>query len=259
MMRWLIGTLHRLIGRNAGYYRKSSPSTVELAVNAVAVGLRLHRYASKIDNRVNKSLKELGEIRRTSGDSSLVEKLVDTLFLIELGNALKKEARLLTVERGSTPYMVSSRFLHQCLACLVKDSGGNEKLHFITGSEIGPFKVLDEIIEFPMKYQTVAGACGELSSTHEKLVELDEWGHALHAIFHTHPGMGPLTTRPSHTDRSTQGRYERGGYLCIGGIFTRDGYVKFFSVKHKFRVYVHGKGVEQIDENLYRLKRPESL
>jgi hypothetical protein len=54
-----------------------------------------------------------------------------------------------------------------------------------------------------------------------------------------------------------QKRLEAGGYNAIGGIFTRDGQIRFFSHKLPFMVEVYGKGVEQIEDTLFRFTKTD--
>jgi hypothetical protein len=76
----------------------------------------------------------------------------------------------------------------------------------------------------------------------------------MHGLFHCHPGNGPAMTRPSSTDLATQERYERGGYPCIGGICSRDGWFRFFA-HHPFAITIFGKGVVQHEEHLFHIQK----
>jgi len=174
--------------------------------------------------------------------------------LVKMANALRlidEAAALLTTDSSLPAYQVSSWFLHDCNKYLMKCPV--EALHFVTGMEIDGGFTLDKMIEVAMSRQTPVSAVGDVSSTHRALLEMESYGHRLVACFHSHPGCGPGATTPSATDIDYQARQEKGGYIAIGGIFSRDGYFRAFSLDLPFRIEIYGKGVQKIDERLFRL------
>ena len=152
---------------------------------------------------------------------------------------------------GGRRFMVSSLFLDRCFRELTADE--KEQFFFITGSEVGGVSVLDQKIEFEHQRRSVVGVTGDMAATHELLIHLEQFGHRLLAHFHSHPGLGPMSTRPSGVDKKFQGRLERAGYPAVAGIFSRDGYVRFFRLDDDFELEMHGTGVEQHDHHVYRL------
>lgn len=164
--------------------------------------------------------------------------------------ATRLEAR---VARFSTApvYVVSSLFLRDCYETLMRHA--SEDMFYITGPELAHTRVLERCVMFEKSARSAAGVAGEPQATHSVLIELETQGHRLTGWFHSHPGYGPEATRPSRTDLDHQGRLERGRCPAIGAIFTRDGYVRFFSREAPFALHIYGKGVQRTDERTYRL------
>ena len=175
-------------------------------------------------------------------------------ILIKMAEAkrLVSNAAEVLVADGSVPlYLLGSMFLHDSNRYLVKHDV--EALHFVTGMQIDGGFTMDKMIEVGMSRQTPVSAVGDTESTHNALIDMESYGHKLVACFHSHPGKGVGATTPSSTDLDHQARMEQGGYVAIGGIFSRDGYFRAFSFDMTFRLEVYGKGVERIDDKLYRL------
>lgn len=167
--------------------------------------------------------------------------------LWESTHRLRDVVEKITFAENKAPlYLVNSLFLHECFQCLTK--GSDEAIHFVTGSELGRIITLDKVVNFKIEAQSSVFVKGNVQSTHKVLIDLEKYGHKLYGWFHSHPGRGPGATLPSQTDTSHQERLERGGYPAIGAIFSRDGQIRFFSLKREFRITIHGKGVECVDE-----------
>jgi hypothetical protein len=161
------------------------------------------------------------------------------------------ETELLGQRARANRFLVSSLFLWECFRELTADS--REQFFFITGSEIDGILTLDQKCGFEHVARTAVGVEGELKSTHALLCKLERFGHRLLGHFHSHPGHGIGSTVPSPTDRGFQERLERGGYPAVAAIFSRDGYIRFFRLDHNFELQIHGKGVEEIEPNVFRL------
>jgi len=183
-----------------------------------------------------------------------LELLFDHLETIDQAKQLL-ELKLPSAKEGPPipTYLVSSWFLAECCQYLTSDHKRYERLHFVTGSKIGMVRTFDRMVNVAMDKQSSIYASADLRDTQKVLFEMDTWGHAVHGLFHSHPGQGGNATGPSGTDLATHERYERGGYPLIGAIFVRDGYVRFFSKNARFTIHIHGKGVEQIDEHLFKI------
>jgi proteasome lid subunit RPN8/RPN11 len=108
------------------------------------------------------------------------------------------------------------------------------------------------MVKVALARQSAAGALADQHELQKALIHMDEWGHHLHGLFHSHPGSGAPATQPSSTDLKTHERFERGGYPLVGAIFVNDGVVRFFA-NHPFTISVYGKGVERVDEHVFTL------
>src|SRR2546429_233218 len=146
-------------------------------------------------------------------------------------------------ESNHRRYAVSSLFLHESFKKLTADQ--DEQFFFITGSEIEDVLVLDQWAEFAHQKRTIVGVTGEPRATHSLLIKLEQFGHRLLAHFHSHPGNGEDSTRPSGVDQDYQRRLERAGHVAVMAIFSRDGFVRFIRLDHNLEIEVYGNGVEK--------------
>jgi proteasome lid subunit RPN8/RPN11 len=158
---------------------------------------------------------------------------------------------------GEPLFVVNSLMLHECFKQLMRTE--EESLHAITGSVIGNIRSLERIIPLSLNRQSTAGASAENESLANEFIELYEFGLRPLAYFHSHPSCGIGATRPSSTDRQTQSTMEQSGSEIIGGIFSRDGFVRFYANKVKPNVRVLGKKVSNVEKNVYRLEIEENV
>ena len=147
-------------------------------------------------------------------------------------------------------YAITSLFLLESFKLLNRREV--ESLHFVTGPEIKGTKVLDKIVDLRLEKQSVVFAKAESGAIREALIYLTDHGFKLWGCFHIHPGCGPSSIFPSGIDKTLDRLLNKGGYNCVGAIFSRDGFVRFFSSK-KFEVKIYGNGVEKVNEKTYRL------
>lgn len=128
----------------------------------------------------------------------------------------------------------------------------DEGMHFLAGIEVDSVAVATHVLSFPYAHRSIAAAGGERQATNKICIELDEAGHLLLAIMHSHPGSGRHANHHSSVDARTQANFELTRRM-IGGIWSRDGFLRFFSVRQPFTVRVAGNYVEQINEMEFRL------
>jgi hypothetical protein len=178
----------------------------------------------------------------------LNSKLQDTNSLLSSLTTIEAE---LTAPLSYPRFVVSSIFLRECFKPLTADP--KEEFVFITGPEVDGVMVLSKLCAFEHLSRTEIGVVGDPKSTHRLLGRLDKFGHRLLAHFHSHPGHGPESVRPSGIDTQYQARLEAIGCNNIGAIFSRDGYIRFFRLQSKFDLTVYGAGVEHVSDTLYRL------
>ena len=156
-----------------------------------------------------------------------------------------------TAQTAKQVFVISSMFLKDSYNFLNIDKR-IESLHFLTGPRLGNINVLDRIVDFEKEMQSPVFAKGKSDSVSEVLIELARHEHKLHGCFHIHPGNGAAATLPSTTDLKLQQNFDRGGYKVLHAIFSRDGYIRFYS-SLDFEIQIYGKGVEvKNDGELYR-------
>ena len=226
-------------------------SMSEESINTDLIRIELEQRQASIEAEVSRHIEAIRECA-SAGDPEQARATLEILLKLTDVRRLVRDtiSSLATLE--STPvYTVGSWFLKDCFNYLVREEV--EALHYVTGIQFANTFTLDKMVTFEMNRQTVVSARGDINSTHKVLIEMEEYGHKLHACFHSHPGQGQAATFPSSVDLDYQARLEKGGYAAIGGIFSRDGYFRAFSLNNPFRISVYGKGVERIDDKLYRL------
>jgi proteasome lid subunit RPN8/RPN11 len=231
----------------------SSGSCASWAEAALLVGVRasLTKVDTLLAERLQATTEELRVSALIPSRKEAERALAHALMLAELRRdlALVRDRS----NRGQTVplYIVSSLFLAESFRYLVRDPA--EDMHFVTGCELGPVRVLERLVDFDKAERTTVRVAGKPASTHQALIGLEAKGHRLTAWMHSHPGLGAGATRPSSTDLDHQRRLEQGRYPAIGAIFSRDGWVRFFSAGTPFRVDVFGAGVRRADERVYQL------
>jgi hypothetical protein len=154
-------------------------------------------------------------------------------------------------QAGVPRFVVSSYFLHECFKRLTADI--SEQFSFITGVEVEGALVLNQLIELEHDKRTLLGVTANTGFTHRLLIRLEQFRHRLLAHFHSHPGKGPDSTRPSGTDQSFQKRLESAGHQAVAAIFSRDGFVRFFRMDSQFQIEVFGEGVEQHEAHIFKI------
>ena len=162
---------------------------------------------------------------------------------------------------SNNTYLISSRTLYDLFSCLNTDPDV-ENIVDVSGTCHGSIITMERIELIEMAQQEVAYAKSDLRSTFTALMEMDTYGSILTGVFHIHPGEGQNSAIPSKIDILDQRKREQAGYLALGGIFSRDGHILFFSDKMPFSVVVKGKGIKQIKNNLFRLeisKKPQDV
>ena len=130
---------------------------------------------------------------------------------------------------------------------------GHEESVIISGLDLGSVKVVTEMMDFN-KDKSVVSINSLPEMIRPVLQKLDKMGLPFLGVFHSHPGGG--ITGPSSTDLETQTFLEQ-NYRPLGGVFTNDGYVTFYSKAMDFRVHVIGKTAQQVKPNVWKL--PEAV
>ena len=100
--------------------------------------------------------------------------------------------------------------------------------------------------------QTPVAATGDRIATQRIALETHEFGHCLVAMLHSHPGRGRGANHASGTDLRTQKLMEFTTRV-VGGIWARDGNLRFYSDKLAFDVEIIGNHLEHQDDGTWQL------
>jgi len=144
-------------------------------------------------------------------------------------------------------FMVSTRLLGDSHRYLTSDPECRERMHIVSGV-VAPdgTRVLSSMEKLTFDEQTAAYVKASAAQTHKQLVELERDGHPLLAVWHSHIMHGADSTMPSPTDLANQERFVRIGWDALGGIFSLDGYIRFYHTAKDFELATYGNGVERI-------------
>jgi hypothetical protein len=156
-------------------------------------------------------------------------------------------------------FQVSSMFLKKCAGYLTSDPSQHERLHLVTGTVTpGGIRVLSWMEHVTFSKKSAGYVCADATDSHNKILSITEKeGHLLLAVFHSHINKGKGSTKASGIDMAHLKRQAQIGCDCLGGIFSLDGYIRFFSLK-EFDIDVYGKGVDLVEdypmEKVYKIK-----
>lgn len=182
----------------------------------------------------------------------------ETAFIVDLckgrealGAAVDtlKKASPLSSKETELRFQVSSLFLAECWQFLVSDPAMNERIHLVTGTVADDLRVLSKMEHIKVEKQSSAYVSAEDDDCHLRIVDLAEkHGHLLLAVFHSHISHGKHSTHPSQTDLANQDRLKQIGCEAIGGIFSLDGYIRFFSTFKPFSMEIYGRGTRLVED-----------
>lgn len=146
-------------------------------------------------------------------------------------------------------------FRYVCKHDRGSNGGFREVFHYATGVQVDQNTfVIGHIVPVTFSRQSAGGVRVADDSNIRALESLDRLGMPLLAHFHSHPGHGVQANHPSSVDRAFQERLERGGHIAIGGIFSRDGFVRFFAGDPaRFAVEVQGNHFRKVEDHVYQL------
>ena len=129
-----------------------------------------------------------------------------------------------------------------------------EGMHFVLGVEQRGVLIGTKLMPIRYNERSIVSASTDDVQTQRMAIKASESGHVVMGLIHSHPGDG--IQRPSGTDMRTQRNWES-GWRFVSGIWGRDGYVRFLSDRLQFSVHVLGNHVEQVSDNVFKLKLEE--
>jgi len=210
---------------------------------------RLNDYFSSVVGEHEQSL--LSACRAC--DRQRASEILPTLLAF---NGLRADARQVEESCGSAPliptYHIGSLLLEEGF----REVSGQpeEDAVFATGIKVEANRyTVEKLLRFKLARRSAAYVEADQVSMTKVLVHLDRYGHKLLLTLHIHPGAGAEATNPSAIDMDMHRRLEQGRYPAIGAVYSRDGYIRFYSYRREFRVQIYGKGVTHEHDNVYRL------
>ena len=123
-------------------------------------------------------------------------------------------------------------------------------MHFVLGVEHDGVLLGTKFVPIDYSERSIVSASTDDVKTQRMSIQASESGHVVMALIHSHPSMG--IQRPSEVDIRTQRNWET-GWRFISGIWSRDGYIRFFSQKLPFSVQILGNHVEQVNADVFKL------
>lgn len=210
----------------------------------------IYTYLAKRSNALEKQLIEAcSDINKPKAAETLDE-------LLDANHVKQVSEKLLTDYQSDTvpTYMLSSLTIQEACDSLTRTRF--EDMRFATGMAVQPLIfAITRLLQFELKRQSAVFAEGNQESVAKLLIGLHNANHKLYMTWHSHPGNSKESTDPSSTDLDFHRRLEAGDYPVIGGIVNREGYVRFFSYKRRFKISIYGNGLEVINEQskLYKL------
>jgi hypothetical protein len=197
------------------------------------------RLASNWETKILREAETIISVAR--GREALRQVILDVKKGKDRGSEARREFR----------YQISSLFLRDCWEYLKSDPGQNERLHLVTGTiTTEGTRVLSRIEKVRYEKQGSAYVSADKIDTQQRILSLaEDYGHLLLAVFHSHMTRGMLATTPSSIDQAFLERMAQIGCHCLGGIFSLDGYTRFFMREGHFEIEVYGKGIIKVEEN----------
>lgn len=150
-------------------------------------------------------------------------------------------------------FIISSQLIYEAYRQL--GTIKTESILYASGSRVGRFNTVERLIPLELDSSRYGYASANLDHSTKVLIGIDEFGSVLSAYFHMHPGNGSNANFPSDIDIANHERLERGGFITIGGIFSRDGHLRFFSDKSRFEIEIAGTEVTHVDKENFKLTK----
>lgn len=217
-----------------------SVSLEDLSQNVLARSL-LEKEIREVEGELENKVLE-GNLE---GDSSLKQ----LMRLARIWKAMK----LLTSDSRDQAlpdlFLVDALFLKECYHSLFPAKVEEEI--FLTGIKVGRLSVFTKIVEVETK-----GSATKVEdlpqSSYRELRKLDRNGMPLLGVFHSHPNVE--IPQPSKSDLTQFELYENHGLRALGAIFTKRGFLRFFTKSLEFEILITGSGVSKEKGDLYYLE-----
>jgi len=206
-----------------------------------------------LDDRSNALFQDLRKTLLEDNDFDEAKSIFDRLGdFSQMRLLLSDLSREFEAQGDGTPtFAIGSEILYTVYRQLCEIP--TESIIFAVGSRYGNAYTVERLAPLKMEKSEVGYACADLQSSTKTLIDLEPYGTLLTCYFHAHPGRGGSANNPSGIDINNHKRLEQGNYHTVGGIFSRDGYVRFFTDQMPFEIRLSGKGIDHVAKNLWKL------
>ncbi len=203
-----------------------------------------------MENVVRESTAQCTKSIREYQYDSATTALDDAIRLQRVIECLSNISASLATEASSV-HLIESKTLHDAYNYLT--SSAYESILVGAAIQLDNVTFITRIIPLDLADSSMSFARAAAKSISAVQGQMFTFGNVLGMHFHAHPGDGVGWCQPSGIDTELQQSYEGGDTPTIGAIFSRDRYVRFYTVKREFSIQVCGKEVTRIDENTFRL------
>ena len=156
---------------------------------------------------------------------------------------------------GTLTYKISTVFIRRAAYWMVKHPQGFERMIVSTGIQNNNTVVLTEALKLRTTKQSAADVTADPGFFAATVSQLEDDGHRLWSMWHSHPTTGPDGTQPSGTDLAHQSRLANFGMPhVIGGICNRDGWFRLFNPHQDFHLELFGNEGVAVISNTPREK-----
>lgn len=122
----------------------------------------------------------------------------------------------------------------------------DEGVCVVAGRDVGDVRVGTNVIPIECDHRNAVHASASRKEIARVAFELADAGLSIVAIIHSHPGFGRDANLPSGDDMRTQMNWEANTKM-VSGIWSRDGYLRFFTASKPLDVVVVGSSVQEIE------------
>lgn len=153
----------------------------------------------------------------------------------------------------NTDFVLDCAFVKRVICACTQDE--REDLVFVSGYRVGGVCIPNQIIGSENTQRTVVSATLSASYTAQGFLKIRGQGYETPLVFHSHPGRGIGCVTPSQTDLDWLGALQASGCMAVGGIVSRDGFIRIFTVSVPFTVTLRGNQIEEVEEHVYKIHK----
>ncbi len=214
-------------------------------VDTATIRSGTYTWAKQCKRSASNRLSELRTLRTREPDKFdplEAERLHGQLDLL---NALIVAHEPLQTEFAIDSWPLAEAFHYAC-----RDD--REQLVLLAGISIGHVRVATTCLPLACRERTATYAAADKRELAQSVQAIVSQGHFVVGLLHSHPGVGAEATVPSYEDLATHRTWDACCPL-LSGIFSRDGYCRFFvDATKQPDVRLFGTGFKKIASGLFR-------